>query len=62
MTTIMYRCTGSDGTIIETSSLAEAKEFVNQHGGEYKLFDKHTASTSEGYAKKGPKRRPNSRT
>lgn len=61
MTTIMYRCTGNDGTIIETSSLAEAKEFVKQHGGEYKLFNKHTVSTSEGYAKKGY-RRPNSRT
>ena len=61
MTTIMYRCTGSDGTTIETSSLAEAKEFVSQHGGEYKLFHKHTVSASEGYAKKGC-RRPNSRT
>lgn len=61
MTSVNYRCSGADGAIFETSSLAQAKQFIQEHGGSYEILFNYVECYSESYTRANP-RRVNSRT
>lgn len=53
MTTIHYECKGKDGMVANVSTLPQAQEFVDVHGGTYQICYTTHASSSEAFARDG---------